>query len=300
MSVERPGHANAGESVVLRFAPSPTGRLHLGHALSALINLDLARRLGGRLLVRIEDTDLTRCRSQYVDGILEDLAWLGVQSDGPVLRQSDQLDVYASSARRLEAMGLLYRCYATRQEVLAVARDGFTDPDGAPLYPGRGAVLPPAETERRQQQGAPYAMRLDMAKAVARALALGGASALAYAELDASLTPRVVVADPARWGDVVLERKDIPASYHLAVVVDDARQGISHVVRGEDLAAATDIHRVLQVLLGLPVPLYRHHALIRDASGRKLAKRDADTSLAELRRRGLAPRDVRRLVGLEA
>ncbi len=283
---------------VLRFAPSPTGRLHLGHALSALVNLQLARHLGGRLLIRIEDTDLARCRPEFADAIVEDLEWLGIRSDGRVLRQSEHLDVYREVVSQLASLDLLYPCFATRQEIQAAAVPGKLDPDGAPIYSGLHRGLGRAEIASRMAAGLPFALRLDMKRAVARATEVAGGAPLQYVELDDCLVPALVTADPVRWGDVVIQRKETSASYHLAVVVDDARQGITHVVRGADLRAATDIHRLLQVLLGLPAPLYRHHRLIVDETGRKLAKRDADTSLSSLRQRGLTASDVYRMVGM--
>ncbi|MGE0700169.1 MAG: tRNA glutamyl-Q(34) synthetase GluQRS [Hyphomicrobiaceae bacterium] len=294
-----PPAAKPGQPV-LRFAPSPTGRLHLGHALSALVNVELVRRLGGRFLIRIEDTDLTRCRPDYAQAMLEDLEWLGVRSDGPILRQSEHLAVYAAAADRLAGMGLLYPCFATRQEIQAAAVPGQVDPDGAPIYPGLYRGLAADEAARRMAAGEAYALRLDMGRAVALALGATGGAPITYTEIETDGdAPRRVMADPMRWGDVVIVRKETAASYHLAVVVDDARQDISHVVRGADLRAATDIHRLLQVLLGLPEPHYRHHRLIVDADGRKLANRAGDTSLAELRGRGASPADIRRMVGLE-
>ena len=283
---------------ILRFAPSPTGRLHLGHALSALLNVDMARALSGQLLVRIEDTDTQRCRPEHTTAILEDLEWLGVRSAGPILRQSEHLPVYAGAAGRLAAMGLLYPCFATRQQIVEAAAPGAVDPDGAPLYAKLQLRLPDAEVAERMSAGQPFAMRLDMAAAIARAATISGGAGITYTELDGDLVPTQVAIDPARWGDVVIQRKGHPASYHLAVVVDDARQGITHVVRGADLVAATDVHRLLQVLLGLPEPLYRHHRLIVDENGRKLAKRAGDTSLASLRERGVTPAGIRRLVGI--
>ncbi len=285
---------------VFRFAPSPTGRLHLGHVLSALLNVRLARRLGGRFLIRIEDTDLGRCRPEHEASIRDDLAWLGVQSDGPILRQSEHFPVYIRAAERLAGLGLLYPCFATRQEIEAAAAGGPIDPDGAPVYPGLHRRMPVDEVARRKALGQPFAMRLDMAAALQLAETLPGGDPLVYTELDDELQPRRAVAEPARWGDVVIQRKDSPSSYHLAVVVDDHRQGITHVVRGRDLEAATAIHRLLQVLLGLPEPLYHHHRLIVDEAGRKLSKRAGDTSLGALRARGLGLSDVRRLVGLDA
>ena len=282
---------------VLRFAPSPNGELHLGHALSALANFDLARRLGGCFLLRIEDIDITRSRPEFIDGIYRDLAWLGIAWEVPVLRQSEHLPVYAEAAARLEAQGLLYPCFASRAEIQAASLPGVVDPDGAPLYPGLHRNLPADVIEARRQRGEPFAMRLDMARALAAAQKLTGGAPITSTALAEDLSPSTVIADPARWGDAVIQRKDAATSYHLSVVVDDARQGVTHVVRGADLAAATDLHRLLQVLLGLPAPLYHHHRLITDAEGRKLAKSRRDTSLRELREQGVTPADIRRLVG---
>lgn len=294
------GVAPAAASVVtLRFAPSPTGRLHLGHALSTLLNLDMARQLGGRLLIRIEDTDVTRCRPEHTDAILEDLEWLGVRSDGPIVRQSEHFPVYEAAVARLTSLGLLYPCFATRQEIQAAATPGLVDPDGAPLYPGLCRGLAKAEIDRRIGRAQPFALRLDMKRAIDMVSRMTGERVLSYSELGDNLSPRAVPVDPMRWGDVVIRRKEVAASYHLAVVVDDARQAITHVVRGADLRAATDIHVVLQTLLGLPVPLYRHHRLIADQTGRKLSKRDGDLSLASLREQGRSPADIRRMIGLE-
>ncbi len=283
----------------LRFAPSPTGRLHLGHALSALANQRLARQLGGRLLIRIEDTDLARCRPEFTEAILDDLAWLEIQSDGPILHQSEHLPVYRAAAAQLSSMGLLYPCFATRREILAAAIPGQIDPDGAPIYPGLHRGLAEGEIAARTAAGMPFALRLDMARAIDRARDISNGAPLKYVELDGNLVPTLVEVDPSRWGDVVIQRKETSASYHLAVVVDDARQGITHVVRGADLLAATDIHRLLQVLLGLPAPLYHHHRLLVDETGRKLSKRDGATGLAALRQRGLTAADVRRIVGMD-
>lgn len=290
---------------VLRFAPSPNGRLHLGHALSALLNARMARALGGRLLIRIEDIDAARCTPELEAGVLEDLAWLGLDWERPVRRQSEHFSDYRAALDRLSAMGLLRKTFLTRGEIArAVARleeergaPWPCDPDGAPLYPGDEAVLSPEEIAARAEQGAPFALRLDMRAALARCKA-----PLTWQELpddEAQGAPSRLAADPARWGDVVLARKDTPTSYHLSVVVDDARQGVTHVVRGRDLFEATAVHRLLQVLLGLPEPLYRHHRLILDADGRKLSKSQGDTALAELRARGATPDDIRRRIGLD-
>lgn len=281
---------------VLRFAPSPNGFLHLGHACSALTTFAMAQRLGGRFLLRVEDIDVTRSRPEFVDAIFEDLSWLGMTWEEPVLRQSHHFADYAQALAQLDAMGVLYRCSATRGEIQAAARKRSPmacDPDGAPLYPGRGAVLGDAETQARLDAGAPFALRLDMARAIALTERRQGLP-LTFTELREDGAAATIVCDPARWGDVVLARKDTPASYHLCVVVDDARQGITHVTRGRDLFAATDVHRLLQVLLGLPEPLYHHHRLILADDGRKLSKSAGDTSLRTLRAAGWTAQDVRR------
>jgi glutamyl-Q tRNA(Asp) synthetase len=281
-----------------RFAPSPNGPLHLGHALSALTAFDMAQHAGGRFLLRIEDIDVTRCREEYVAGIIEDLAWLGIAWEEPVLRQSQHFAVYAQAAQWLEARGLLYPCFASRTEIETVAKPGAVDPDGAPLYPGLHKRMPGSEIETRMQNGERFALRIDMDRALTLARERLGGAPLTFNEIDATGTLQVVEAHPERWGDAVILRKDVPASYHLAVVVDDARQGVTHVTRGSDLYAATDLHRLLQVLLGLPEPAYHHHRLLADAEGRKLSKSAGDIGLAELRAAGATPADIRRRVGL--
>jgi glutamyl-Q tRNA(Asp) synthetase len=284
---------------VFRFAPSPNGYLHLGHALSALVNADMARAVGGRLLLRIEDIDRTRCRPEYETAIHEDLAWLGLTWETPVRRQSEHFGDYRDALDRLAAAGLVYPSFESRAEIarLVAGREQTgpwpRDPDGVPLYPGMAKEL--SEDERRRRMAVePYALRLDMAAALTRA-----------GDLDWTETGRGpngetgrVAADAARWGDVVLGRKDTPTSYHLAVVIDDTLQGVTDVVRGEDLFWSTGVHRLLQVLLGLPAPTYHHHRLIRDNDGRKLAKSTRATGLRELRAQGLTPADVRKRVGL--
>jgi glutamyl-Q tRNA(Asp) synthetase len=283
---------------IFRFAPSPNGQLHLGHALSALIGFERAQALGGCLLLRIEDIDVGRTRAEFIAGIFEDLGWLGLTWPEPVLCQSQRLAAYRAAARRLEAMGLLYPCFATRAEIAEAARDDERDPDGAPLYPGLFRHRAAADIAARKGKGEPFALRLDMVRALAAARAKLGGAPLSFIELDEAGAARSIPAHPERWGDAVLVRKDVPTSYHLAVVVDDAWQGVTHVTRGRDLFAATDLHRLLQLLLDLPQPLYHHHRLVADAEGRKLAKSAAATSLRQLRRQGLTPADVRRLVGL--
>jgi glutamyl-Q tRNA(Asp) synthetase len=283
-------------SAVLRFAPSPNGWLHLGHALSALTNAEWARARGGQLLLRIEDIDAARCRPEYEAALVEDLAWLGVSFDGPIRRQSVHLDDYREALARLEALGLVYASFESRAEIarLAAARGASwpRDPDGVPLYPAASQQLSALERRSRMEQGEPYALRLDMARALART------GPLTWVEEGPAGEVGVIAADPARWGDVVLARKEVPTSYHLSVVVDDALQGVTVVVRGEDLFQATSLHRLLQRLLDLPAPRYHHHHLIRDAEGRKLSKSTGATALRALRRAGHDPADIRRMVGL--
>jgi glutamyl-Q tRNA(Asp) synthetase len=276
-----------------RFAPSPNGPLHMGHALSALTGFEMARRAGGRFLVRIEDIDIARCREEHVTGILEDLAWLGLTWEEPVLRQSRHFDFYAQAAQWLESHGLLYPCFATRTQIAEAAAGGPLDPEGALVYPGLHKSLSRDEIETRIGNGEVYALRLDMERALAAAARRLDGRPLTFTEIDESGEPTVIEAHPQRWGDTVILRKDVPASYHLSVVVDDARQGITHVTRGRDLYEATDMHRLLQVLLGLPEPLYHHHRLLTDAAGRKLAKSAGDTGLASLRASGISAEEVR-------
>jgi len=270
---------------VFRFAPSPNGYLHLGHAYSALLNADLARPSGGRLLLRIEDIDETRCRPEYEAAIYEDLRWLGLMWEEPVRRQSEHYADYRVALDKLAALGLVYPAFESRAEIVRLAT--AQDPDGAPLYTGAGKSLSAAERQRRIDAGEPYALRLDMVAALART------GAWAWDEAGKSVT-----ADPAAWGDVILARKETPTSYHLSVVVDDATQDVTDVVRGADLYHSTSVHRVLQALLGLPVPRYRHHKLILDAAGRKLSKSTQATGLRELRAQGKTPVDIRNMVGL--
>lgn len=284
---------------VFRFAPSPNGRLHLGHAYSALTTFALAKKFGGRFLVRIEDIDTGRTREEHVQAILDDLAWLGLSWEEPVLRQSRRFHAYRAAADKLHRAGLAYRCAATRGQINeALGQSTKRDPDGAPLYASvcgwqrtHGTVPPCIKPETIA------ALRLNSAAAIAAtssALQINvwnpGAGEDAAA---VSLRP----ADPARWGDAVIVRKDTPASYHLACVIDDAFQGVTHVTRGQDLEAATDLHVLLQALLGLPSPLYFHHDLIRDGEGRKLSKSEADTSLGALRAGGATARQVKERLG---
>ncbi len=286
---------------VFRFAPSPNGYLHLGHALSALINADMAAAAGGRLLLRIDDIDTARCRPEFEAAIYEDLAWLGLTWEQPVWRESEHIEDYRAALAKLEALGLIYPSFESRAEIamMVAGRDARghwpRDPDGAPLYPGNAKALSAADRRRRIEAGEPYALRLDMAAALARA------PALTWTETGAGPHGETgtIAADPAAWGDVILARKDAPASYHLAVVVDDAAQGVTDVVRGQDLFHATSVHRLLQALLGLAEPRYRHHRLLLDADGRKLSKSTAATGLRELRAAGASAADIRRRVGLD-
>jgi glutamyl-Q tRNA(Asp) synthetase len=283
-----------------RFAPSPNGYLHLGHALSALLNADMARAAGGRLLLRIEDIDAARCRPEYEAAIYQDLAWLGIAWEEPVRRQSEHLAVYRAALARLEAMGLVYASFESRAEIARLvaereARGAWPrDPDGVALYPSNARALSPAQRAERIAAGEPYALRLDMAAALA------AAGPLAWMETGAGANGETgqVTAGPQAWGDVVLARKEMPTSYHLSVVVDDAVQGVTHVVRGRDLFWATSVHRLLQAVLGFSAPAYHHHRLVLDQDGAKLAKSTRATALRELRAGGAAPADIRRMVGL--
>ena len=285
---------------VFRFAPSPNGYLHLGHAYSALLNFDSARQARGRLLLRIEDIDATRCRPEFEAAIYEDLAWLGITWEPPVRRQSEHLPVYRETVEKLSSLGLVYPAFESRAEIarLVAEREAQApwprDPDGAPLYPGVAKSLSSDERARLIGSGAPYALRLDMEAARARA---GALTWIEHGEGPGDETG-IVAARPEAWGDVILARKETPTSYHLSVVIDDALQGVTDVVRGQDLFWSTGVHRLLQQLLGLRSPRYRHHRLILDAAGRKLSKSTAATGLRELRSQGATPADIRRLVGL--
>jgi len=276
-------------TLVTRFAPSPTGLLHLGHAYSALIGWQAARDAGGKFLLRIEDIDAARCRAEFTDAILEDLAWLGLDWDGDVRRQSQHMADYRAPLDRLEAMGMIYPCFCTRAAIKAEIEAAIAAPHGAdgPLYPGTCRTLSPAERNARQAVGLPFALRLDAAKA---------ADAVGEIFWEEEGRGRIR-AEPERQGDVVLARKDTPTSYHLAVTVDDALQGVTLVTRGEDLFASTHIHRLLQALLGYPTPRYRHHKLLTDESGRRFAKRDNALTLRALRASGKSPEEVRVLAG---
>lgn len=260
--------------MLTRFAPSPTGELHLGHAYSAVLAHDAARAAGGSFLIRIDDIDGSRSREEFVDASLADLAWLGLEWDGDPVRQSSRLGHYAAALDRLRARGLIYPCFCTRADI-AASLSAPHGPSGA-LYPGTCRNLPESTRARRMVDEA-HCWRLDVARAVGRTGALGWEEA----------GHGVRVADPLAHGDIVLARKDAPASYHLASTLDDADMGVSHVIRGADLIASTDVHRLLQALLDLPTPLYRHHALVCGRDGKRLAKRDAAASLASLRAAGI-------------
>lgn len=277
---------------VFRFAPSPNGFLHVGHAFSALLNADLAARLHGAFLLRLEDIDTARCTRAFEVAALEDLHWLGLRWPEPVRRQSEHFADYRRTQARLADAGLLYPCFCTRGDIsraIAQKPDWPRDPDGSPLYPGTCRALMPDERAARQA-AEPHAWRIDMAKAVAQT------GPLHWTEWsDAGTTS--VAAEPLAWGDVVLARKDIGTSYHIAVVADDVLQGVTHVVRGRDLYAATAVHRVLQALLGLPAPVYRHHPVLRDAAGDKLAKSRHATPLRALRAEGMTAQAVRQSLG---
>lgn len=269
--------------VVTRFAPSPTGYLHLGHAYSALFACEAARREGGRFLLRIEDIDPGRCRPEFTEAIFEDLAWLGLEWEEPVRRQSEHLDDYRAALGRLEAMGLLYPCTCTRKEIA----DEIARAPHAPHGP-EGAVYPGLCRGRPMEDGREAALRLDMAKA----LSLTGP--LAWHDREAGK----VAADPAAFGDIVLARKDVPTSYHLSVTLDDHLQGVTLVTRGVDLFEATHVHRLLQALLGLAVPEYHHHGLLVGPDGKRYAKRDRSLTLRALRGAGHTPDAVRRMAGV--
>jgi glutamyl-Q tRNA(Asp) synthetase len=285
---------------VFRFAPSPNGYLHLGHALSALLNDDFARKAGGRLLLRIEDIDTTRCRPEFESAIYQDLGWLGIAWEQPVRRQSEHLADYRQALEKLIAQGLVYPSFESRAEIakLVAQREANAswprDPDGAPLYPGAAKLLSAGERARLLESDALYALRLDMTAACARTGDLGWIEHGEGPDGEAG----AVAARPQAWGDVILARKETPTSYHLSVAVDDALQGVTDVVRGQDLFWSTSVHRLLQQLLGLPQPAYRHHRLVLDGEGGKLSKSTAATGLRELRAAGATPADIRRLVGL--
>jgi glutamyl-Q tRNA(Asp) synthetase len=287
---------------VFRFAPSPNGELHLGHAYSALLNAAMAAELDGRLLLRIENIDITRCTPEFEQAIYRDLSWLGLSWEEPVRRQSEHFADYHEALGTLIDADFVYPAFMSRSEIRAFVADAEAegarwprDPDGAPLYPGVDRMLSQSQRRRRIAGGAPYAWRLDVEAAGAHA-----GSGLSWLETGHGPNGETgqIAADPHNWGDVIIARKEIPASYHLSVVVDDALQDVTHIVRGRDLFHATGLHRLLQELLGLSAPLYHHHDLILGPDGRKLSKSWRDTGLAALRDAGATPRDIARMVGL--
>jgi glutamyl-Q tRNA(Asp) synthetase len=281
-----------GAEIVTRFAPSPTGFLHLGHAHSALLGHRTARLAGGRFLLRIEDIDRTRCKPEFEAAIYEDLHWLGLDWEEPVRRQSDHFPDYAAALGRLEAMGLVYPCFCSRKDIAAAAsapHEGETV-----IYPGTCRALDPDVVAERKAAGAPFALRLDVAKAARQA----GALSFLDSEPDSS-DFREIRAEPERFGDVVLGRRDTPASYHLCATLDDHLQGVTLVIRGEDLRPATHLHRLLQAVLGLATPRYRHHVLLGNESGVRLSKRDGALALRALRDRGIGADAVRAMAGFQ-
>jgi glutamyl-Q tRNA(Asp) synthetase len=279
---------------VFRFAPSPNGQLHLGHAYSALLNYEMAKEAGGRFLVRIEDIDQTRCSPELEQAMLNDLAWLGLKWEIPVRRQSMHFIDYAKAIGELEAQGLTYRSWLSRSEVRRIVEDSEKlgdewprDPDGAPLFPGQSFESDPPDNCDN------FAIRLNVEAAVERAAGLSQ-----WRETGIEGSETIMNFEPEKWGDVLLARRDTPTSYHLSVVVDDAIQGVTNVVRGRDLLEATAMHVLLQKLLKLPELTYHHHALVHDEDGRKLSKSNKDTSLAQLRQAGATPNEIRQMVGL--
>ena len=285
--------------IVTRFAPSPTGHLHLGHAFAALTAFDTARSFRGRFLLRIEDLDRARCRAQFEEAIFADLRWLGLTWEMPVMRQALRTQAYRAALHHLDTMGMLYPCFCTRKEIAdEIARSieaphaMAAGPEG-PIYPGTCRSLS-AEERRTRMAAEPYALRLDVAKATKRT------GRLMFEEKGSGPNGErgAIIADPMLFGDIVLARKDLPAAYHLAVVVDDAAQGVTLVTRGNDLFASTHVQRLLQALLGLPVPAYGHHRLILDESGNKFSKRDQSVTLQQMRESGATPADIRARVGL--
>ncbi|MEQ9520762.1 MAG: tRNA glutamyl-Q(34) synthetase GluQRS [Parvibaculum sp.] len=294
------------EKVRTRFAPSPNGRLHLGHAFSALYSTGVSHEGGGNFLLRIEDIDVGRCRGEYVTGIYDDLAWLGLSWEKPVRRQSEHFPTYERALKTLRSLNVVYPCFATRREIeQTITESGIgldrwpRDPDGALLYPGIYKDMDAEERSTFLWEGRSYAWRLDVEKALNLAKEMNqGPITFVEEEGDPEGQTGEQEIRPDLFGDVIIARKDVPTSYHLSVVVDDALQHITHVTRGRDLFPATYIHRLLQVLLELPEPRYRHHRLITDEAGRRLSKSAKDMSLHDLRAAGHTPSDVKRMIGL--
>lgn len=288
--------ARTNATSVCRFAPSPNGDLHLGHAYSALLNRRWAEWTGGVLLVRMEDIDRARCKPCFEAAILDDLRWLGITWQPPILRQSERFPLYEQALDRLDRQGVLYPCFCTRGEIarsVAGMPDWPRDPDGTPLYPGTCRRLTAPERTARREAGRSAALRLDMQAARGRGLDLP----LGWVEFGEADVSEWIEARPERWGDVLLCRRDVPTSYHLSVVCDDEAQGVTDVVRGDDLRAATSLHRLLQVLLGYREPAYHHHRLIRDETGRKLSKSHGAPALRSLREAGVTSETLRRQLG---
>lgn len=286
--------------IVTRFAPSPTGFLHIGHAYAALTAWQAARDNAGKFLLRIEDIDLARCRTEFKQAIFDDLSWLGIAWDTPVRRQSEHFEDYTMAIRRLELMDLVYPCFCTRQEIAAEIARAATAPHADELtggrYPGTCRALTATESAERIAWGSAYALRLDCRKALASI----GAQDLSFEETGSGPEGETGSqrARPEWIGDIVLARKELPTSYHLAVVVDDALQGVTLVARGQDLFTATHVQRLLQALLGLPVPRYLHHRLILNRDGKKFSKREGAVTLRSLRDSGASPEEIRRMIGM--
>ncbi|MBO6542675.1 MAG: tRNA glutamyl-Q(34) synthetase GluQRS [Alphaproteobacteria bacterium] len=303
--VSPPGKPSS-KPIRTRFAPSPNGQLHLGHAFSALFAANIAKKQGGQFLLRIEDIDVGRCREEYVADIYEDLQWLGLSWEMPVRRQSAHFPDYEAALKKLRALKVVYPCFATRREIeQAITDSGIglerwpRDPDGALIYPGLYKDMASEERSHFLWEGRSYAWRLDMEKALNLATEINrGPVTFVEAEGGPNGETGQQIIQPDLFGDVIIARKDVPTSYHLAVVVDDALQGITHVTRGLDLYPATYIHRLLQILLDLPEPLYSHHRLIVDSDGRRLSKSARDKGLKDLRTAGQSPADIRRMIGL--
>ncbi|MEH6525641.1 MAG: tRNA glutamyl-Q(34) synthetase GluQRS [Sneathiella sp.] len=275
---------------ITRFAPSPTGNLHLGHLYSASLAMQAAKETGGIFLLRLEDIDGGRCHPEYEQGIYEDLSWLGFKWEEPVRRQSDHMEDYAALISRLSDRGLIYPCFCTRREITAEIARSNSAPHGpeGPAYPGICKGLTDRDRQRNFQFTKPYALRLNMDNAIANL----DLTSLRFHEQDKGY----IQCDPLPFGDVVLARKETPTSYHLSVTFDDAIQGVNHIIRGQDLLPSTHIHRLLQALLELPTPSYHHHGLISDGKGRRLSKRDKDATIKSLREYGYQPEEVRKMV----
>ena len=277
---------------VFRFAPSPNGELHLGHAYSALVTDDLAKQERGRFLLRIEDVDGGRARDEFIEQIYDDLTWLGLTWESPVWKQSQHMENYAKALEKLRQLGLLYPCFASRREIAEheLTQTMPNTPDGPPIYPGIYRDYSPAKAAARIAAGEPHTLRLDMKRAVA--LALQKVDVISFRERQKDGSYQVIDVSPLDWGDMILARREMPTSYNLAVVVDDALQGVSHVTRGEDLYYATSMQRLLQILLDLPEPLYFHHPLLVDMTGRKLSKSNDETSLKTIRATGISAAEL--------